>query len=257
MTVPLSLKNKTVLNPRGKRSARSFSNIVEKYGGIPIEIPLIDFKPLELTTEFKEVMMKIQTYDWIIFTSNVTVETFFTYVASKNLVIPHIAAIGEKTAQELMEKGCEVDFVPTKYVAEIFAEEFSSKIHPGTKVLIPKGNLARDHITSVLTNQGAIVEEITIYETVFPLDSKAMLEEKLAENKLDIICFTSPSTVDHFMKVVEKNGYKHKLYSCVIACIGPVAKKRAEKWGLTVHVVPPIYTVEAMIKSVAEFLLTK
>ncbi len=256
MTVPLSLKNKTVLNPRGKRSARSFSNIVEKYGGIPIEIPLIDFKPLELTSEFKEVMMKIQTYDWIIFTSNVTVETLFTYVASENLVIPHIAAIGEKTAQELMEKGCEVDFIPTKYVAEIFAEEFCSKIHPGTKVLIPKGNLARDHIASVLTNQGAIVEEITIYETIFPLDSKAILEQKLAENQLDIICFTSPSTVDHFMEVVEKNGYRHKLHSCAIACIGPVAQKRAEKWGLTVHVVPTFYTVEEMIKSVAEFLLT-
>ncbi len=76
---PFSLKNKTVLNPRGKRSALLFSNIVEKYGGIPIEIPLIDFKPLELTSEFKEVMMKIQTYDWIIFTSNVTVETFFYF----------------------------------------------------------------------------------------------------------------------------------------------------------------------------------
>ena len=32
----------------------SFSKVVEKYGGIPIEIPLIDFKPLELTQSSKK-----------------------------------------------------------------------------------------------------------------------------------------------------------------------------------------------------------
>ena len=89
MTVPLSLQNKTVLNPRGKKSAKSFSKVVEKYGGLPIEIPLIAFKPIELTSELNEIRMKIQTYDWIIFTSNVTVETFFTYMNREDLVIPH------------------------------------------------------------------------------------------------------------------------------------------------------------------------
>ena len=256
MTVPTSLQNKTVLNPRGKTSARSFSRVVENYGGLPIEIPLIDFKPIELTSELSEIRMKIQTYDWIIFTSNVTVETFFTYMTRNDLVSPHIAAIGEKTAQVLIDKGCKVHFTPSKYVAETFVEEFSSKVHPGTKVLIPKGNLARDYISAILTKLGAIVEEITIYETVFPAESKAILEQMLIENKLDIICFTSPSTVDHFMRVVE-NGFSDKLHTCVIACIGPVAQKRAEKWGLTVHVVPKQYTVEEMIKSIAEYLLTE
>ena len=90
----------------------------------------------------------------------------------------------------------------------------------------------------------------------FLLESKAILEQMLTENKLDIICFTSPSTVDHFMKVVEKMDLGDKLHTCVIACIGPVAQKRAEKWGLTVHVVPKYYTVEEMIKSIAEYLLT-
>jgi uroporphyrinogen-III synthase len=256
MIVPLSLQNKTVLNPRGKKSAQSFSKVVEKYGGLPIEIPLIDFKPIELTSELNEIRMEIQTYDWIIFTSNVTVETFFTYMNRDDLVIPHLAAIGEKTAQVLIDKGCKVHFTPSKYVAETFVEEFSTKIHPGTKVLLPKGNLARDYIYTQLTKLGAIVEDITIYETVFPIKSKTILEQMLIENKLDIICFTSPSTVDHFMGVVE-NRFWDKLHTCVIACIGPIAQKRAEKWGLTVHVVPKHYTVEEMIKSTAEYLLTK
>ena len=253
MTLPTSLQNKTVLNPRGKKSAQSFSKVVEEYGGLPVEVPLIDFKPIELTSELNGIRMKIQTYDWIIFTSNVTVETFFTFITRDQLVSSQIAAIGEKTAQVLSEKGCKVHFMPTKYVAETFVEEFLPYIKPGTKVLLPKGSLARNYISTRLTKYGAIVDEITIYETVLPTESKAILEKILFENKLDIICFTSPSTVDHFMEIVE-NGFRDKLHSCLISCIGPVAQKRAEKWGLTVHVVPKRYTVEEMIKSIAEYL---
>ena len=253
MTLALSLQGKTVLNPRGKNSSPYFSKVVEKYGGLPVEIPLIDFKPIELTEELNSIRMKIQTYDWIIFTSTVAVETFFTAITPDHLVSSQIAAIGEKTAQVLCEKGCKVHFIPTQYVAETFVEEFLSHIKYGTKVLLPKGNLARDYISTGLTKHGAIVDEVIIYETVFPQESKAMLETILIENRLDIICFTSPSTVDHFMEIVE-NGFRDKLQSCVVACIGPVAQRRAEKWGLTVHVVPKRYTVEEMIKSIAEYL---
>ena len=43
----------------------------------------------------------------------------------------------------------------------------------------------------------------------------------------------------------------------MFACIGPVAQKRAEKCGLTVHVVPKHYTVEEMIKNIAEYSFNK
>ena len=46
---------------------------------------------------------------------------------------PHIAAIGEKTAQVVEDKGCKVDFTPSEYVAERFVEEFSSNGSPRDK----------------------------------------------------------------------------------------------------------------------------
>ena len=42
----------------------------------------------------------------------------------------------------------------------------------------------------------------------------------LIEHELDIICFTSPSTVDHFMEVVE-NGFSDKLHTCMLPVLDP------------------------------------
>jgi len=84
MLKPLGLVDKKVLVPRGAGQAKSFSQLVEKYGGISIEIPLIAFRPIELTKELQTAMNEINTYDWIVFTSNVTVETFFSFYKNKD-----------------------------------------------------------------------------------------------------------------------------------------------------------------------------
>ena len=57
---------------------------------------------------------------------------------------PKIAAIGTKTAKVLLERGLQVEFIPTEYVAEAFVTEFLPYVQEGTRVLIPKGNLARE-----------------------------------------------------------------------------------------------------------------
>jgi uroporphyrinogen-III synthase len=257
MIASLPLINKTVLVPREKSNARAFTQIVKKYGGTPVEIPLLAFKPRADNSEIEARLKNIEEYEWIIFTSKVTVETFLSKGFNHTIIFPKIAAIGEKTAQVLERKGWKVDFFPTKYVAEVFVTEFSSKITMGTKVLIPKGNLARDYISSQLTKLGAQVNELIVYDTYFPPESKEALAAMLSDGKLDIVPFTSPSTVDHFMDVVEQYNLFNHITSCTFACIGPVAKKRAESRGLTVHAVPAVYTVDHMLREVVNYIKIK
>lgn len=253
MITSLPLKNKHIMVPRGKREAKSFSELVIKYGGIPVEIPLIAFKPVGLNETLKEKLNELHTYDWIIFTSNVTVDTFFSFIeAGRGL--PKVAVIGERTKQMLLRKGVDVHFTPSKYVAEEFVEEFLPLISEGEKVLIPKGNLAREYIATSLMKKGATVDEIIIYETYLPEESRLKLIESLREDKLDILTFTSPSTIDHFMDTVKMYALEDKLQRCIVACIGPVSKERAESHGLTVHVMPETYTVEDMLKDLIEYL---
>ncbi|WP_338470421.1 uroporphyrinogen-III synthase [Niallia sp. XMNu-256] len=248
------LENKSVLVPREKELAKSFSKFVKRLGGEPVEIPLLAFQPVKMTTEIENVIHNLQSYDWVIFTSNVTVETFLSYPGVSLSQFNRIAAIGEKTARALTEKRLQVDFVPTEYVAEAFVVEFDSMIQKGMKVLIPKGNLARTYIGNKLTEKGAIVDEIIVYGTYFPPESKALLAKTIQQHELDIVCFTSPSTVDHFMEVIQKNDLADELNRLLFACIGPIAKKRAESYALPVSIVPAVYTVEEMLKEVANYI---
>ncbi len=249
------LLDKKVLVPRGKGQAKSFSQLVEMYGGIPVEIPLIAFRPIERNKCLQEYLEALDTYDWIIFTSNTTVETFFSFIDdSAKQVLPKVAVIGKKTEGVLKKRGIPVDFVPSVYVAEAFVEEFLPYIHKGSRVLIPKGNLAREYIASSLAEAGADVHEVVIYETYMPDESRTALAGMLADNELDILTFTSPSTVDHLMDVVKSHGLEERLKSCVIGCIGPVTEKKLRKYGLTVHASPEEYTVKEMLKSTITFI---
>ncbi|MGA9225663.1 MAG: uroporphyrinogen-III synthase [Mesobacillus sp.] len=253
MIPSLPLQNKTVMIPRGKAHAKSFSELVAKVGGIPVEIPLIAFQPVAATEELHEMMNSLHTYDWIIFTSNVTVETFYSLMNAL-VPFPKVAVIGDKTRQVLENMGVKVDFTPGHYVAEDFVEEFHSHIREGSRVLIPKGNLARDYIAATLKKHGAIVDEVVIYETYLPDDSRDKLIQMLRNRRLDILTFTSPSTIDHFMEIVEAQQLQKELDQCIVACIGPVSMRKAEEWGLNVHAVPDKYTVEEMLKSIIEYL---
>lgn len=250
-----SLKRKKVLVPRGKKSAKSFSDLIKKLGGKPIEIPLLDFKPTENTEEILSYIEQIHSYDWIIFTSAVTIDTFFSFFKENQLPTPpKVAAIGKKTKEALEKRGVTVHFMPEKYVAESFVEEFAPLVKEGDKILLPKGKLAREYIAQSLQEKGVIVDEVIIYDTFFPEDSRELLRQSLVKKEIDILTFTSPSTVDHFMEVVNEHSLQDNIRDCLIACIGPEARKRAMSYGLNVHIMPKNYTVYDMITSVMEFL---
>lgn len=248
------LQGRRVLIPRGKQYAKTFSEVVRKYGGEPIEIPLLAFRPTQDQTEITPILDRLAQYDWLVFTSITVVETFFSFISDRSRIKANIAVIGEKTEKALLQKGIDVHFRPSEYVAEGFVKDFLPLVHSGERVLIPKGNLARDLIASSLRKKGVNVDQVIIYETYFPEESRKLLLETLKSQGLDIISFTSPSTVDHFMSVVNEHGLQENIRNCIIACIGPIAKKRAEKYGLKVDVMPEIYTVPKMVQSTISFL---
>lgn len=251
----LPLKNKKVLVPRGEKQAKAFSKLLEKYGGIPVEIPLIAFRPVRPGPSLRMILENLHRYDWIIFTSKVAVETFLSFLpVLAESSLPKIAVIGKKTEEVLHNEGLNVFFTPSAYVAETFVSEFSPYVNSGMNIFIPKGNLAREFIAESLRDRGASVDEEIVYETYMPDESRTKLSHLMAKKELDILLFTSPSTVDHFMEVIQENHLESKLSGCLIGCIGPVTEKKLTTYGLPVHASPKVYTVEEMVKSMINYI---
>ena len=111
--------------------------LLEELGAEIIEFPTIEIVPPETYDELDLSIDKIDTYNWIIFTSRNGVKYFFKRYFEKNKDIRdlkgiNICAIGIRTAQEIQKYGIKVDLVPEEFRAEGLIEAFA-KEHRGTR----------------------------------------------------------------------------------------------------------------------------
>lgn len=241
------LLGKTVLVTRGKEQAKAFSEKLRKAGATPIEIPLILISPSSHREEIERCVRQLPNYDWLIFTSANGVRFFFPFV-KKETPLPKVAVVGKKTAAALKTYGVSPAAIPSEFVAEGMIEALKPLVKPRDRVLLVKGNLARPVLRDALINMGADVTDLIVYETLMNESGKEQLLYLLRERKLDVITFTSSSTVQSFIRMMEKEDIASLLSGCVIACIGPITKETAEKAGLAVHICPDEYTIDDMIK---------
>lgn len=249
---PGPLTGKTILIVRQERQAKGMIDRIQSLGGKAIAVPLLDFALPEDQKELRKKIAAASGYDWLILTSQNAADFFFR-LSGETDTLPPIAVIGSKTKEALAKYGAEPDFVPEKYVAESFAAEFRHIIKPGDRVLLPKGNRARNVIAAEIRAAGAECDEVIVYETFCPEESGPALADVLRNRQPDAVAFTSSSTVEFFMDIVNKYGLAGCLQEMTIAAIGPVARKTAETHGLTVHVCPDTYTAGSMIDALCGY----
>lgn len=199
-----ALAGKTVLVTRAQHQAKQMSVAVKEKSGIPLEIPLLRMEGMS-HRQIQHIGGQLHSYDWVIFTSKNGVAFFLDSLRKKLPAKTKIAAVGVKTRLELEKRGYQVDFVPTSFVAEVFAEEFVKRLSGNECILFPKGNLARDVIPVALREIGVSLEELIVYGTEENVEKRQELIVALEVGKVDIITFTSPSTVTSFVRLLEGN----------------------------------------------------
>ncbi|WP_017755988.1 uroporphyrinogen-III synthase [Calidifontibacillus oryziterrae] len=253
-----SLEGKRILVTRAKEQAKSFSGKIKELGGIPIEIPLIKFESIRNDENIKHYIDKIDSYDWLVFTSVNGVRFFFEYLDKNNNTFtstnrPQIAVVGKKTLQPLQQRGIKVDLIPEEYVAEGLIEAMSNKVLPNSRILIARGNLGRSILPEKLTELGMIVDDWIVYETVIDYDKKSELLELLLTRSIDMITFTSSSTVTYFVDLLANSEWRDFLKGVQIACIGPITERTAIEAGICPDVVAMDYTIEGLIDAIVKF----
>ncbi|AJH17925.1 MULTISPECIES: uroporphyrinogen-III synthase [Bacillus] len=245
-----ALAGKTVLITRAQHQAKQMSVAVKERSGIPLEIPLLRMEGTS-HRQIQHIAGQLHSYDWVIFTSKNGVAFFLDGLETKIPLTIKIAAVGVKTKLELEKRGYQVHFVPTSFVAETFAEEFLKELSGNERILFPKGNLARDVIPVKLREFGVFLDELIVYGTKVNVEKKQELITALKLGEVNIITFTSPSTVDSFVRLLEGTNWREWTKKCTIACIGPITEKEANLYFSHV-IVPKEYTVEALLQCICE-----
>ncbi|MCE5323777.1 uroporphyrinogen-III C-methyltransferase [bacterium] len=242
------LFGKRILVTRAKHQAGELTEKLHELGADVVEIPVIkiirppDYDIIDAALE--------RTFDWIIFTSVNGVCRFMMRLneLKKDIRIlgsAKLAAIGSETADTLRMFQLMADYVPSEYVAEEFIKQFLEDVK-GKSILIPRALKARDTIPDGLRAMGAEVIVAPVYETVTNHDCAEDLRAQLLSKNLDIITFTSSSTVESF---IELAGDLELSKDIKIACIGPITAKTARAHGLEPDIIAEDYTIEGLVQA--------
>lgn len=254
----LPLFGKRVLVTRSRQQAGELTGRLKALGAEAIEYPTIEIVPPEDFTAIDHKLMKICEAQYLIFTSVNGVEAFFHSLKRlkrdiRSIGEGKIIAIGTATAEALTAKGLLVDDIPEVFTAEGILQLLQGMIKKGDRVLLPRADIARKNLVEGLLKLGAEVEEIEIYRTIVPHHSKEELHRILKEG-VDIITFTSSSTVNNFMAILEAENIG-ELQNIKIAAIGPITAATAKERGLRVDIEAKSYTIEGLVAAIREDII--
>ncbi|HCX65661.1 MAG TPA: uroporphyrinogen-III C-methyltransferase, partial [Eubacteriaceae bacterium] len=145
------LKGKKVLITRARQQSSVLKEKVRERGGEPFVFPVIRIKDLREEAGLAETISKMDTYTWIVFTSQNGVSLFFEELFQKGRDVralhgKKIAAIGKTTAKSLKKYGIVCDLVPDSYVAEDLFKELKPHLKPIDRVLLPRAKGARAYL---------------------------------------------------------------------------------------------------------------
>jgi uroporphyrinogen III methyltransferase/synthase len=144
-----------------------------------------------------------------------------------------------------------VDLVPDSFISEGIVKAFENQEVRGLKILLPRAETARDIIPEGLSALGATVDVVTVYRTVSSGRSRAELEPLMTAGKIDVITFTSPSTVTNFIHIMGKTfSFPSQVK---IACIGPVTAAAVRKAGWPIDILQEQFTIPGLVEAMMEY----
>jgi len=252
------LMGKRIVVTRAREQASDLVKLLSDLGAECLECPTIkvvppdDWKPLDAAIE------NISSYDWLVFTSVNGVNYFFERLFAKSKDVRvlsklNTAVIGPATERRLFNFGLKSDIVPKSYRAESIIEAFGNEDVSGKKILLPRAKEARPILPVELTKMGAAVDEITSYYTKEVPDSADLLLKRLKENTIDLITFTSSSTVKNFKSILPDNIFETQMKDITIACIGPITADTAKNLGFNVHIVANSFTIPGLCEAILDY----
>lgn len=263
------LFGKTIVVTRARDQASDFARELEELGARVIEFPTIQIIDPEDFGPMDKAIRELDSFHWLVFTSVNGAESFFNRLFhlggdARWLKGVKVCAIGPATAQEIRRYFIRVDCQPSKYVAEEVLEELKRQ-EPGglrgKRILMPRADIARSFLPEELQKLGAEVVELVAYRTVLaePVQKIAGRQEetllgKLQKGEVDMVTFTSSSTVRNFVEIVGKENISRLNGKVCFASIGPITTKTAQELGLKISIEAKEYTIPGLVKAVKEGL---
>lgn len=253
------LAGQRVLITRPREQAAALAEGLEALGARPVVFPTVEILPLEDGAALDEAVRGLPAQDWLVFTSANGVRHFLARCEAlgcmDNLHRLDLAAIGPQTARSLEDRGLSVSLVPEEYRAEGILSALAPDRVRGQRFLLARVAGARDLLPETLRRWGATVTVVEAYRNEPVRHGARRLARILRQ--VDWVTFTSPSTVNALVDLLEAASTETRTPGIRVACIGPITADAARERGLQVDVVAREYTVPGLIQALAKQVRTR
>ncbi|MDA1001426.1 MAG: uroporphyrinogen-III synthase [bacterium] len=255
------LHGRRILVTRPREQAEDFVAHLEEVGAEVRVVPAIRLAAPAEWGPLDRAIGNLGAYDWVIFTSANGVRFFAERLAALGADSrvfsreSRIVAIGPGTAKALESAlRLRADVVPKKFVAEGILEALPKEEMAGRRVLIPRAAEAREILPDTLRAWGAEVDVVSAYQTLPGGGEEVVrLRAELKEGRIDMVTFTSSSTVRHFVDMVGENKIADLMSGVAVASIGPVTSQTARELGLDPEVEARESTVRGLTREIADY----
>ncbi len=246
------LWGKRILVTRTREAAGVLSRLLADAGAEVTEIPTIRHAPPVDPGAFHQLVADAHSCDWIVFTSPRGVDAFFQvfyeiYSDAREIGGCRIAAIGPGTAARVRSYHLKVDVIPEEAVAEALVPAIQSQgdvdhLH----ILVVRPETARDIVTSMLTEAGAIVDEAVAYRTIPAGDETGRLAN-LRSDLPDLVTFTSSSTVENFLREIGRWPL-----GLQAASIGPITSRALRANGIEPTIEAVKHDIPGLVEAIVD-----
>ncbi|MDL2269994.1 uroporphyrinogen-III C-methyltransferase [Desulfosarcina sp. OttesenSCG-928-A07] len=256
------LLGRRIVVTRSRAQASDLVRVLTEQGADCLQCPAIKIFPPTDPAPLDSAIDALSTYHWVVFTSVNGVDYFFRRLFEKGRdvrALGHIktACIGPATAKQLQKRGLTTDLLPQSYHAESVVEAFSALDMAGKNVLLPRAKEARSVIPMELQKMGAHVNAVTAYETRPAENDAATLISRLEAGTVDMVTFTSSSTVKNFHQMLPPTRAHDLMQGVTVASIGPITSQTAKDLGYTVHIEAPVFTIDGLVQAILDAGKTK
>jgi uroporphyrinogen-III synthase len=255
----LTLMGKRIIVTRAAHQADELADLLRTRGATPLLYPCIAISPPENTDLLDSALHAAfrGEFDWLVVTSANTVNALAEQIKalglnSADLARIRIAAVGAATSAAVkLALGLVVNTLPDEFHDEALAHAIN--LQDGARVLLPQADIARPTLAQALNKRGAQVSTVTAYRNVIG-SGGVNVPALLANDEVDVITFTSSSTVRNFhQRLIVEGGSAEQLAGICTVCIGSSTLKTAREYGLSHAIAPDTHTLEQLVRTIEDY----
>ena len=193
------LAGRTVLVTRPRDQAGELVEQLTKRGAEVLLQPAIEIEPIWDWQSVDQAIRRIDEFDWLTFVSVNGVKYFLERCKKLKVDLnswsqnPSLkfAAIGQRTARELENRGLDVSLIPSRSDSSGVAMSLIKQTSKTNKVLIVRADRGSEELSARLTEAGVSHDQVTVYRSLDVTEIEPEIKERLEQKEIDWMTITS------------------------------------------------------------------